>query len=214
MTDTISLLARLAATVPLPATSPYGLQYIVHEVEWFYGEMFIGMTVLYGFIAAVFGYFIPRNNLKRLQRKIATARAGTQRELDRVKQLAAAVRYFNLAITAIMSGAHTAELQSLRTRQNVQNPMRAEAARFMLLACHRFFLAGDTSSFTDALEKSINWLSECKSLNVLEDPRISAAIAQAQDDYKQAVKEATEGLGTSLKPPEKVGWFLELIPKR
>ncbi|MGC8542041.1 MAG: hypothetical protein ACP5QA_15630, partial [Phycisphaerae bacterium] len=71
---------------PAPAPDLQQLNYLTSQVEWFYGEMFIGMTVLYAFIAAIFGYFIPQQNLKVLHKKVDVAKRKFQAEITQQKQ--------------------------------------------------------------------------------------------------------------------------------
>lgn len=230
-------MTRLTAAISAPPASLNDLRYITQQVEWFYSEMFIGMTVLYGFIAAVFGYFIPQHNLRELHKKIDIAKdearkasdaidaaklnivqqevklnqnqAQTQHDFEKVNHVISAVLRFGTGLTIYVSGARQAEILTFNRKQPSQNPTLVPAIDNMLTASHEFFLAEDRRAFGSSIHLSIHWLKEFN-LSPIPQP-LHKLIVQVQKDYNEAVStkgfEATEELKLS---EEDIKWFLEL----
>ncbi len=185
----LNYLSSLAATTAA-ATGIQHIHYIANQVEWFYGEMFIGMTVLYGFIAAIFGYFIPRHNLRALHEKIDAANADLKkaseevastkrsidqqeaaiaevrqefrRELEKLRREIKGVLHVARGLSLFTAGSFRAAHAPPKPDQNVENSTLLRSAIECLAACHQFYLAGDYSNFLEMMDGGITALRSSK----------------------------------------------------
>ena len=134
MIDVLAYLtAATATTKPTPPPDAANLHYLINQVEWFYGEMFLGMTVLYGFIAAIFGYFIPQHNLKALHERMDRASADAKNATDAATQATAEIKKqealaMGVAKLAIATGGYITSVN----RSSSEKPREAEPYTAMI----------------------------------------------------------------------------------
>ena len=87
MTTVFFCLGPLASITPSPRSSDaQSLRCVINQAEYYYGEMFVGMTVLYALIAAIFGYLILGKRLKSLHKKIKAARDAAQNAITQISE--------------------------------------------------------------------------------------------------------------------------------
>ncbi len=228
-------LATLVPAAPSPVPDTHYIHYLTNQVEWFYGEMFIGMTVLYAFVAAVFGYFIPRHNLKALHERIDTdaasikqvieqqqaamerVRQETQRELGKIHHFAGGTLLLARGLNIFLSGL----LPSRPVQGGVDEGGKKKgtiilSAIELLGACHLFFLAEDFQISLNTMSEAITALRAFGDPpSFLLDQRLRNSIRQVQEDFAKLradhadVVEAAQAVKEHLRDPH-LQWFLDL----